>query len=55
MSSMTDDILKKTRAGLEYLEFKLKAYEKEIEKLSLDVAILSEELQRERQPKRDER
>jgi hypothetical protein len=55
MSNMTDDIFKKTRAGLEYMEFKLKEYEKEIERLSLDVSILSEELQRERQPKRDER
>ena len=55
MSIVTSDIFKRTRAGLEYLEFKLFEYEKEIEKLSLDVAILSEELQRERQPKRDER
>lgn len=55
MSNMTDDIFKKTRAGLEYMEFKLKEYEREIERLSLDVAILREELERERLPKRDER
>jgi hypothetical protein len=55
MTDMTDDIFKKTRAGLEYIEFKLKEYEREIERLSLDVFILKEELERERQPKRDER
>ena len=55
MSNMTDDIFKKTRAGLEYMEFKLKEYEREIERLSFDVAILREELERERLPKRDER
>lgn len=56
MSSMTDDIFKKTRAGLEYMEFKLKEYEKEIERLSLDVALLKEELERAQRPtKYDER
>jgi hypothetical protein len=55
MSEMTHDIFAKTRAGLQYMEFKLKEYEQEIERLSLDVAILKEELERERQPKRDER
>ena len=55
MSDMTDDIFKKTRAGLQYMEFKLKEYEKEIERLTLDIAILTEELERERRPKRDER
>ena len=55
MTDMTDDIFKRTRAGLEYLEFKLFEYEKEIERLTFDVAILKEELERERLPKRDER
>ena len=55
MTDMTDDIFKRTRAGLDYIEFKLKEYEKDIERLTFDVAILKEELERERQPKRDER
>jgi len=55
MSEMTNDIFAKIRVGLQYMEFKLKEYEQEIERLSLDVAILKEELERERQPKRDER
>jgi hypothetical protein len=41
---MTDDIFKKTRAGMEYLEFKLKEYEKEITQLKQEVQILREEL-----------
>lgn len=55
MSDMTDDIFKRTRAGLEYMEFKLKEHEREIERLTFDVAVLKEELERERRPKRDER
>lgn len=37
------------------LEDRLKARNAEIERLSLDVQILSEELERERRPKMDER
>lgn len=37
------------------LEEKLKEAKADIERLSLDVKILSEELERERRPKRDER
>ena len=55
MTSMTDDIFKKTRAGLEYLEFKLKEYERDIERLTLDIRILTEELERERKERMDER
>ena len=55
MTDMTDDIFKRTRAGLDYMEFKLKEYEREIERLALDIRILTEELERERRPKRDER
>lgn len=55
MSDMTDDIFKKTRAGLQYMEFKLKEYEREIERLTFDVAMLQKELEIERRPKRDER
>lgn len=55
MSEMTDDIFKKTRAGLQYMEFKLKEYEEEIERLRRDLLIATEELERERRPKQDER
>lgn len=43
------------RAYILELEERLKARNADIERLSLDVQILSEELERERRPKRDER
>ena len=55
MSEMTDDIFKKTRAGLDYMEWKLKEYEKEISQLKRDIQLLTEELAHERRPKMDER
>lgn len=55
MSNMTDDIFKKTRAGLQYVEFKINEYEQEIKRLQQDLALAVEELERERAPKRDQR
>ena len=37
------------------IDMKLKAKDAEIERLTLDITILTEELERERAPKRDER
>ena len=55
MTDMTDEIIKRSRAGLDYIEFKLRDYEKEIKRLQQDLALAVEELERERAPKRDER
>ena len=55
MSRMSDDIFSKTRAGLQYLEFKIKEYEQEIKRLQQDLQTTIEELERERRPKQDER
>jgi hypothetical protein len=40
---------------LDRLEKQLKARDADIERLTLDITILTEELERERAPKRDER
>lgn len=55
MTEMTDDIFKRSRAGLDYMEFKLREYEREIARLTKELQIVSEELARERSPKFDER
>lgn len=46
---------KKLNETLQLLQKKLDAANAEIERLSLDVKILSEELERERRPRMDER
>jgi hypothetical protein len=55
MTDMTDEIIKRSRAGLDYMEFKLRDYEKEIKRLQQDLALAIEELERERRSKCDER
>lgn len=55
MSDMTDEIIKRSRAGLDYMEFKLREYEQEIKRLQQDLQTTIEELERERRPKQDER
>lgn len=55
MSEMTDEIIKRSREGLLYLQHKLKDQDAEIERLRRDLLIATEELERERRPKQDER
>lgn len=49
--SFTDNLIRQ----FDEIDAKLRAKDAEIERLTLDIQILTEELERERAPKRDER
>jgi hypothetical protein len=49
--SFTDNLIRQ----FDEIDAKLRAKDAEIERLTLDIQILTEELERERRPKRDER